>query len=69
MTDKEIMYHRFQHNHIKKHTGLLAEMLGMSRKDYEDAVKRGMEQEAQELKAPAQSPEKTNDNYWNSLKI
>lgn len=51
MTDKEIMYHRFRHNHMKKHTGLLAEMLGMSRKDYEEAVKRGMEQEAKELKA------------------
>ena len=50
MTDKEIMLHRFAHNHIKKHTGILAEMLGMSRKDYEAAVQRGMEQEAQELK-------------------
>ena len=44
------MYHRFQHNNIKKRTGFLAEMLGMSRKDYEDAVRRGMEQEAEELK-------------------
>lgn len=50
MTDLEIMHHRFSHKNFKKHTGLLAEMLGMSRKDYEDAVKRGMEQEAKERK-------------------
>ena len=49
MTDREIMLHRFQHDHIKKHTGLLAEMLHMSRKDYEAAVKRGMDEEAREL--------------------
>lgn len=46
MTDLEIMHHRFSRNHIKKHTGILAEMLGMSRKDYEDAVRRGMLEEA-----------------------
>ena len=51
MTDKEIMYHRFSHKNIKKHTGLLADMLGMSRKDYEDAVRRGMQQEAEEMKS------------------
>lgn len=50
MTDKEIMYHRFSRNHIKKHTGFLAEMLGMSRQDYEAAVKRGMDEEARELR-------------------
>ena len=51
MTDKEIMYHRFSRKNLRKHTGLLAEMLGMSRKDYEDAVRRGMEQEQKELAA------------------
>lgn len=50
MTDKEIMYHRFQHDHLKKHTELLAEMLGMSRREYEAAVKRGMDEEARELR-------------------
>jgi len=49
MTDKEVMYHRFSRDHIKKHTGILAEMLGMSRQDYEAAVKRGMAEEAAEL--------------------
>ena len=49
MTDMEIMYHRFQRDHIKKHTGVLAEMLGMSRRDYEAAVRRGMDEEAREL--------------------
>ena len=49
MTDREVMLHRFSHDHIKKHTGLLAEMLGMSRQDYEAAVRRGMDEEAREL--------------------
>lgn len=51
MTDKEIMCHRFSREHIKKHTGVLAKMLGMSRKEYEDAVRRGMNQEQKELAA------------------
>lgn len=49
MTDKEIMLHRFSRDHIKKHTGILAEMLGMDRKEYEAAVKRGMDEEVKEL--------------------
>ena len=55
MTDREIMLHRFQRDHIKKHTGVLAEMLHMSRKDYEAAVKRGMEEEAKELRERKQN--------------
>lgn len=51
MTDKEIMIHRFQHRHIHKKTSELAELLGMNRKDYEDAVRRGMEEEARERKS------------------
>ena len=51
MTDKEIMYHRFSREHMKKHTGLLAEMLGMSRQDYEAAGRRGMAEEAAELRS------------------
>ena len=50
MTDREIMLHRFQHKHIRKKTGYLCKLLGMSRKDYEDAVRRGMKQEAKERK-------------------
>lgn len=50
MTDKEIMYHRFHGKNIKKNTGMLAEMLGMNRKDYEAACKRAMEQEAKEMR-------------------
>ena len=50
MTDKEIMYHRFCRKNLRRSTGELAKYLGMSRKDYEDAVRRGMEQETLELK-------------------
>lgn len=51
MTDREIMLHRFAHKNLKRSTGELAKYLGMTRQDYEDAVKRSMEEEAKELKA------------------
>ena len=46
MTDDELMKFRFQRRNIKKHTGYLAEVLRMDRKDFEAAVKRGMDKEA-----------------------
>ena len=49
MTDREIMLHRFSKSNLKKSTGELAKYLGMSRKDYEDAVRRGMKEESDEL--------------------
>jgi len=50
MTDKDIMNHRFHKKNINKSTGVLAEMLGMKRKDYEAACERVMKQEAKEMK-------------------
>lgn len=50
MTDKDIMNHRFHKKNINKSTGVLAEMLGMNRKDYEAACKRAMEQEVKEMR-------------------
>ena len=50
MTDKDIMNHRFDKRNINKSTGMLAEMLGMNRKDYEAACKRAMVQEAKEMR-------------------
>lgn len=61
MTDREVMYHRFQSGHIKKHTGLLAEMLGMSRQDYEAAVIRGMAEEAAELRSKHRNENELNE--------
>ena len=46
MTDDELMKFRFQRRNMKKHTGYLAEVLHMDRKDFEAAVRRGMEDEA-----------------------
>ena len=48
MTDMEAMYHRFSRENLKKSTGTIAQVLGVSRKEYEEAVKRGMEQEARQ---------------------
>ena len=44
MTDLEAMYHRFSHANIHKSTGVIAAVLGVSRKEYEAAVKRGIEE-------------------------
>lgn len=49
MTDAEIMKFRFQRRNVKKHTGYLAEVLRMDRKDFEAAVKRGIDEEARRL--------------------
>lgn len=43
MTDKEIMFHRFSRKNIRKNTGLLAQMLGIPRKEYEAACRTAME--------------------------
>lgn len=56
MTDREIMLHRFCRKNIKKSTGKLAKYLGMTRREYEAAVKRGMAEEARELKANRRIP-------------
>lgn len=50
MTDREIMLHRFSRKNLKRSTGELAKYLGMSRREYEAAVKRGMDEEARWLK-------------------
>ena len=50
MTDREVMLNRFNRKNLKKSTGELAKYLGMSRLDYEAAVKRGMDEEAKCLK-------------------
>ena len=57
MTDKEAMYHRFSRVNLKKSTGTIAQILGCSRKEYEDAVKRGMEEEAREWQARKENEE------------
>lgn len=57
MTDKEAMYHRFSRENIKKSTGTIAQVLGCSRREYEAAVKRGMEEEARELQARKENEE------------
>lgn len=46
MTDDELMKFRFNRKNMRKHTGYLAEILRMDRKDFEAAVKRGMDEEA-----------------------
>lgn len=46
MTDKEVMYHRFCHKNIKKGTGVLCKELGMSKKDYDEACCRAMNEES-----------------------
>lgn len=48
MTDREIMLHRFSRKNLRKSTSQLAEQLGMSKKDYEDACKRAMAEESEE---------------------
>lgn len=48
MTDKEIMFHRFSRKNIRKNTGLLAQMLGIPRKEYEAACRRAMDEEAKD---------------------
>jgi hypothetical protein len=45
----EIMYHRFSHRNIKKHTSQLCKEYGMTRKEYEEYVKEGMRQEVEML--------------------
>lgn len=55
MTDDELMKFRFQRRNMKKHTGYLAEVLHMDRKDFEAAVKRGMDEEARRLRNPDDS--------------
>ena len=50
LTDKEAMLLRFSHKNIKKSTGTIAQVLGCTTKEFEEAVRRGMEQEAKELR-------------------
>lgn len=45
MTDRELVRFRFNEKNIRKSTGVLARQIGMSRADFEAAVKRGMEEE------------------------
>ncbi len=44
-TDRQIMFHRFCHKNIKKGTGVLCKELGLTKKEYDDAVRRAMEKE------------------------
>ena len=46
MTDDELMKFRFQRKNMKKKTGQLAKALRMDRKDFEAAVRRGIDDEA-----------------------
>lgn len=48
MTDLELMIFRFNKKNIKKSTGQIAKELGMDRKEFEEAVKRGLEEENKE---------------------
>lgn len=48
MIDKEIMIHRFCKNNAKKSTGVLAESVGISRAEYEDACLRAIEADGRE---------------------
>ncbi len=50
MTDKEAMYIRFSHKNIKKSTGEIAKSLGIDRVAFEQAVKRGMDEDFEERK-------------------
>lgn len=45
MTDYELMLFRFNRKNIRKSTGAIANKLGMDRKAFEEAVKRGLEEE------------------------
>lgn len=45
MTDYELMLFRFNSKNIRKSTGAIAKELGMDRKAFEEAVKRGLEEE------------------------
>lgn len=47
MTDRELMQFRFSRKNVRKSTGQLAQLVGMPRKDFEAAVKRGMNAENQ----------------------
>lgn len=58
VTDREIMYHRFCHKNIKKGTGTLCKELGMTKKEYDDACRRAMEEEAQSMKSKTLNPYK-----------
>ena len=49
MTDREVMLHRFCRANLRKSTGELAKYLGLSRQEYEDAVRRGMKEESDQL--------------------
>lgn len=44
--DMKVMRHRFCHKNIKKGTGTLCKELGMSKKEYDNAVRRAMESES-----------------------
>ena len=46
MTDKEAMYIRFSHKNIKKSTGEITKRLGIDRVAFEQAVKRGMDEDS-----------------------
>lgn len=46
MTDREIMYHRFCNKNIKKGTGVLCKELKMTKKEYDAACRRAMEEES-----------------------
>lgn len=50
MTDREIMLHRFSKNNVRKSTGVLAQRLGIPRKEYEAACERAMAAENKEGK-------------------
>lgn len=45
MTDYELMLFRFNSKNIRKSTGAIAKELGIDRKVFEEAVKRGLEEE------------------------
>ena len=68
MTDLECMYHRFSHQNIKKSTGTIAQCLGISTKEYEEAVKRGMAEEQEILKNNKANKEiKSEGLSWNDI--
>jgi predicted transposase YbfD/YdcC len=45
MTDYELMLFRFNRKNIRKSTGAIAKELGMDREVFEEAVRRGLEEE------------------------
>lgn len=45
MTDRELMLYRFNSKNIRKTTSKLARELGLDKKDFEDAVQRGLNED------------------------